>query len=210
VLDRFDTDSEVGVVTSWHEVVHDQSGRTALFRGPVSFGAEQLLWFDLVAVPFGVIRRSMFPEDLTVDAGLRSCEDWDLWLRCARTRPVTTVPLALYSYHQHGGDRVTRDRSGPVLGRLGFLEKHAASMSPACRIYHRLVVAQLGRGRAGVRDQLIADGREPVPAALALTVLAAGSLAGAVGIRRRDPGLPARMMRTLLGGTAAVAEGACP
>ncbi len=32
VLERFDTDSEVGVVTAWHQVVHDRTGRTALFR----------------------------------------------------------------------------------------------------------------------------------------------------------------------------------
>jgi len=120
---------------------------------------------------------------------------------------MATVPLALYAYHQHGGDRVTREGSGPVLGRQGFLDKHGPSMSPACRIYHRLVVAQLGRGRTGVREQLAADSRQAVPAALALSVLAAGSVAGAVGARRRDPGLPARMMRTLLAGTTAVGRG---
>jgi hypothetical protein len=149
----------------------------------------------------------MFPDDLAVDPDLRSCEDWDLWLRCARTRPIATVPLALYSYHQHGDNRVTREGSGPVLGRQGFLDKHAPSMSPACRLYHRLVVAQLGRGRTGVRDQLAADSREAVSAALALSVLVAGSVAGAVGVRRQDPGLPARMMRTLLAGAAAPGRG---
>ena len=204
VIDRFDTDAEVGVVTSWHEVVHDQTGRTALFRGPLGCGAEHLLWFDLIAIPFGVIRRTMFSDDLAVDQGLPSCEDWDLWLRCARTRPIATVPLALYSYHQHGGGRVTREGSGPVLGRQGFLDKHAASMSNACRTYHRLVVAHLGRGRAGVREQAVADTRDPASTTVALSVLMAGTMAGAIGVHRRDPGLPARTMRTLLAGTAAV------
>ena len=125
-------------------MVHDRTGRTALFKGPLTYGADHLLWFDLVAIPFGVIRRAMFPDDLAVDAGLRSCEDWDLWLRCAQTRPIATVPRALYNYHQHGGDRVTREDSGPVLGRQGFLDRHAGSMSSSCRIYHELVVAELG------------------------------------------------------------------
>jgi Glycosyl transferase family 2 len=203
VLERFHADSEVGVVTSWHEVVHDRTGRTALFRGPLTYGAAQLLWFDLVAIPFGVIRRPMFADDLAVDANLRSCEDWDLWLRCAQTRPIATVPRALYSYHQHGGDRVTRQDSGPVLGRQGFLDRHAASMSPSCRIYHELVVAELGQGRQAVAGHLVAEGRRPVAAAAATAVLTAGALASAVGTRRRDPGLPARMMRRLVGPTTA-------
>ncbi len=207
VTGRFDADAEVGVVTSWHEVVHDETGRTALFRGPVGFGAEHLLWFDLIAIPFGVVRRAMFPEDLAVDPGLPSCEDWDLWLRCARTRPMATIPLALYSYHQHGGGRVTREGSGPVLGRQGFLDKHAAAMPAACRIYHQLVVAQLGRGRTGVREQAVADSGQPASAAVALSVLVAGAMAGTIGARRRDPGLPARMMRALLAGATAVDRG---
>ncbi len=207
VLERFDSDAEVGVVTSWHEVVHDRTGRTALFRGPLSYGAEHLLWFDLVAIPFGVIRRSMFADDLAVDADLRSCEDWDLWLRCAQTRPISTVPRALYSYHQHGGDRVTRADSGPVLGRRGFLDRHSASMTPSCRTYHELVVAGLGRGRGGVAEQLVADYRTPARAAVAMSVLTAGSVASAVGVRRGDPGLPARMMRRLVGRATAAHRG---
>ncbi len=207
VLERFDTDTEVGVVTSWHRVVHDRTGRTALFKGPLTYGADHLLWFDLVAIPFGVIRRAMFPDDLAVDAGLRSCEDWDLWLRCAQTRPIATVPRALYNYHQHGGDRVTREDSGPVLGRQGFLDRHAGSMSSSCRIYHELVVAELGGGRGAVAGKLAADYRMPAATALALSVLAAGSAASALGTRRRDPGLPARMMRRLPVPTATADRG---
>ena len=202
VLDRFDTDAEVGVVTSWHEVVHDRTGRTAVFRGPLAYGADHLLWFDLVAIPFGVIRRSMFADDLAVDAGLRSCEDWDLWLRCAETRPITTLPRALYSYHQHGGDRVTREDSGPVLGRQGFLDRHAGV---DVALVPHLPRAGGGRARTGSGGRgRTTRGRLPDagPAAVAMSVLAAGSVASAVGVRRRDPGLPARMMRRLRGPNA--------
>jgi len=31
---------------------------------------------DFVAIPFGVIRRSMFPDDLAIDVDLRTGEDW--------------------------------------------------------------------------------------------------------------------------------------
>ena len=53
-----------------------------------------------------------YPAGLTFDQSLPPCEDWDLWLRCAQLRPIEVVPLVLYSYYQHGGDRVTKVRVG--------------------------------------------------------------------------------------------------
>jgi glycosyltransferase involved in cell wall biosynthesis len=198
VVERFEQDPGAGVVTSWHQVVHDQTGRVALFRGPVHIGAAQLLWFDLNAVPFGVIRRSKFRDDLAVDAGLESCEDWDLWLRCAQTSPIATVPRALYSYHQHAGTRVTRGDSAAVRGRRGFLERHASSMTSSCRIYHELVLGQLEGGRPGIATQVTEHSRTPVATAVATSLLTASAIASSVAVRRRDPGLPARTMSRLL------------
>ncbi len=198
IAERFDTDTAVGVLTAWHQVVHDRTGRTVVYRGPLDYGARQLLWFNFVALPFGVIRREMFSHDLAVDPALPSCEDWDLWLRCALTRPIATLPHVLYAYHQHGEVRVTRVGSAFVVGRQRFLDKHAALMTAACRCYHQLAVAQLEDGRSGVLDGLAGDFRTPMAAAVAGTLLAAGAAASAVGMRRRDPGLTARMMATLL------------
>ena len=198
-IDRFDADRQVGVVTSWHQVVHDLTGRSAIFRGPLDYGAEQLLWFNLVALPFGIIRRAMFADDMAVDAGLPSCEDWDLWLRCAQTRPIATVPHVLYAYHQHGGGRVTREGTGDRDGRQGFLDKHAAEMTDGCRLYHQLVVAQLAGGRRAVVDRVVSGYRTPIATTVAASVLSAGAAASAIAQRHRDPGLPARMMCKLVG-----------
>ncbi len=199
ILDRFAADPDVGVLTSWHQVVHERTGRTALFRGPLAYGADQLLWFNFVALPFGVIRRAQFPDDLAVDASLPSCEDWDLWLRCAQVRPIATVPDVLYAYHQHGGVRVTRSGSGDLVGRKGFLDKHALSMSPSCRLYHECVVAQIEGGRSALIERLGSAYRTPAVASAAAAVLSAGAAAGAIGTRRRDPGLPARVLAGMLG-----------
>ncbi len=136
MVERLDADSDVGVVTSWHQVVQDATGRVTLYRGPLGFGANELLWFNFVALPFGVIRRTLFPDDLAMDTALPSCEDWDLWLRCAQAHPIATLAQPLYAYHQHADDRVTRVGSGDRIGRQGFLDKHASSMSPSCRRYH--------------------------------------------------------------------------
>jgi GT2 family glycosyltransferase len=194
VVEEFARDPDVGVVSSWHQVVHDRTGHTAIYRGPLHYGAEQLLWYNLVALPFGVIRRAKFPEGITVDPSITSCEDWDLWLRCARTSPIRTVPQVLYAYHQHTEGRVTREGSTIHLGRQRFLDKHAAAMTPACRAYHELVLAQFSGGGVGVRREMTAHLKTPLTTFAAGAVLVGGAVTTAVGIHRRDPGLTGRTM----------------
>jgi glycosyltransferase involved in cell wall biosynthesis len=197
VLEEFERDPDVGVVTSWHQVVHDPTGHTAIYRGPLRYGAEQLLWYNLVALPFGIIRREKFPEGVSFDPELPPCEDWDLWLRCAFSRPIRTLPYVLYDYHQHSRERVTRAGTTDQVGRQRFLDKHAVIMTPACRAYHELVVAQLSGGRAAIQSEFTAHLRTPLTAIEAGAVLGAGAAAGVLGSRRSDPGLVARMMARL-------------
>jgi glycosyl transferase family 2 len=198
LVQALDERPELGFVTSWHRVVHDRTGRTVDYRGPTAFGAADLLWFNFVALPFGVIRRRHF-ADLSFDETLPPCEDWDLWLRCAQQQPVAVVPRALYSYHQHGGDRVTKEGSGRRGGRQAFLDKHRGEMTEACRAYHSAVVAEESGGRSALFGSLRSSARASGGAALfAGSVLATTYAASTVGIRRRDPGLPARAMHRLL------------
>jgi hypothetical protein len=189
---------ELGFVTSWHRVVHDRTGRTVDYRGPTEFGAADLLWFNFVALPFGVIRRRYF-DDLSFDQTLPPCEDWDLWLRCAQERPAGVVPRVLYSYHQHGGDRVTKEGSGRRGGRQAFLDKHEHEMTEACRLYHSAVVAEESGGRAAMFRSLRSSAATGFgSSAFAGSVLATTYATSAIGIRRGDPGLPARAMHRLL------------
>ncbi len=121
---------------------------------------------------------------------------------CASSGRSGRFPRVLYAYHQHGGTRVT-GRAGLYIGRQRFLQKHAESMSPACRLYHRAVIGQLTGGRKGVAEQLGAEWRTPLGAGLAATVLAASAAASSIGTRRHDPGLPARLtVARLLGARA--------
>jgi hypothetical protein len=199
LVDSLEADPELGAVTSWHRVTHDDSGRGVEYRGPSHFDAADLLWFNFMPLVFGIMRRSHFPDDLSFDERFTTCEDWDLWLRCARIRPIGVVPQALYTYHQHGKVRVTTTGSAPTGGRQLFLDKYAASMSPACRIYHRAVIAQQAEGRSAALAELATSGvHQPTAAASAGLLLAASYGAATVGIRRSDPGLPARVAYRLL------------
>jgi hypothetical protein len=200
LLGHLEANQDLGAVTSWHRVVHDHSGRSVGYRGPTRFGADDLLWFNFVALPFGVIRRSWYPEGPLFDRTLPTCEDWDVWLRCAQVRPIEAVPLMLYQYHQHGGDRVTKVSAGVRVGRQGFLDKHADSMTEGCQIYHQAVIAQQAQGRGGLLNVLARAGAtRPAAASLAASVLATSFAASSVGVRRLDPGLSARLVRRELG-----------
>jgi glycosyltransferase involved in cell wall biosynthesis len=188
-------DRSVGLASSWHVVAHESSGRDVPFRGPLAYDHRHLLWQNVIGLPFGVLRREAFTFDISFDPEMVTGEDWDLWLRCAFERPVVTLPALGYRYVQHGGSRVTRKVDAQIAGRRHFVDKHGHAMSPACRMYHETVLVDLAHGRRAAAAHLAtrAPGA-PLAAATVGGVLLTGTLASRRGIRRGDPGLPARRM----------------
>lgn len=200
VLDYLAAHPDVVMASSWHTVAHVDLGTEAMFRGPTSYGFRELLWQNVVAVPFGVIRRNGVPFPVSFDPQLPTGEDWDLWLRCAEHGRVTTIPHVGYVYAQHGGSRVTRGVDAQIAGRQGFLAKHGNAMTASCRLYHEAVVASYERGRQGVVASLgVAARHAPARAAAVGALLAMSAAASRIGQRRRDPGLQARFLTTFIG-----------
>lgn len=200
VLGFLDDHPGVVVASTWHLVSHPELGSTALYRGPTEYGVRHLLWQNFVALPFGVIRRRAVPFDIAFDPELPTGEDWDLWLRCAEHGEVRTIPQLGYIYTQHGGSRVTRAVQAQIAGRRGFVAKHGAAMSASCRLYHETVVAGYEHGRHGMVAALSAAARRsPVGAATVAGLLGSSLAASRVGRHRRDPGLQARLMASLVG-----------
>jgi hypothetical protein len=73
-------------------------------------------------------------------------------------------------------------------------------MTEACRIYHHAVIAQQTGGRGALlRTLASASSTKPAAAGVAASVLATTFAASAVGMRSRDPGFPARLMKRQLG-----------
>ncbi len=120
---------DVVAASSWHVVLHADSGSAAVFRGPLEYGHDQLLWQNFVALPFAMVRRNALRFEVSFDPDLPTGEDWDLWLRCSQDGLVRTVPHVGYLYTQHGGSRVTRTAAAQVTGRRNFLAKHGAVMT---------------------------------------------------------------------------------
>lgn len=194
--DHLQDHPELGGVSSWHLVVPEE-GRAVVHRGPLDYDAGDLLWCNFPAVPFAVIRREAAGEELRFDEELITCEDWDLFLRCARRRPMATLPDVLYRYHQRGAPRVTASNERRVDGYRRFMDKHAGEMPPACRAYHEArveIMATKGlRRRARLAAHLARSTPVPVSA-----VIARESLSARVGALTADPG---RSARTLLAGS---------
>lgn len=190
---------DVVAASSWHVVLHAETGGAAVFRGPLEYGRDQLLWQNFVALPFAVLRRGALSFAVSFDPDLPTGEDWDLWLRCAQDGRVRTVPHVGYLYTQHRGSRVTRTAEAQVTGRRNFVAKHGASMSGSCRLFHETVVAGYEGGRgAMLRGLLPGRGRSTRDAVVVAGLLASSFGAVKVGRRRRDPGLQARLMASQL------------
>ncbi len=200
LVEVFDEDPEVGAASSWHEVMQVESGHAVLYRGPLDLDDHLFTWMNFVAKPFGMYRRSSFGPDHRFDAALvKVAEDWDFWLRCAQQRPFRVVPRVLYLYRQHGGPRITDDPARQSAGLLEIVAKHHDAMTPACRTYHRCIAdLLLGRRDAVGRHLAEAARRSPADAAFVTVVLTSAWQASKVGLRTRDPALPARTMARLL------------
>ncbi len=199
IMGFLDQHPDVVAASSWHVVLHPGSGGAAVFRGPLEYGRDQLLWQNFVALPFAVLRRGALRFDVSFDPDLPTGEDWDLWLRCAEDGAVRTVPHVGYLYTQHGGSRVTRTADGQVIGRRNFLAKHGAEMSGACRLFHETVLAGYEHGRgAMVRGLVPAPGRSVRDSVTVGALLASSFAAVRAGRRRRDPGLQSRVMASML------------
>ena len=199
VLDFLDEHPDVVAASSWHVVLHAESGGAAVFRGPLEYTSGQLLWQNFVALPFAVVRRPALSFDVSFDPDLPTGEDWDLWLRCSQEGLVRTVPHVGYLYTQHGGRRVTRTADAQVTGRRNFLVKHAAAMTGSCRLYHETVLAGYEQGRTGMARALRPGGGGSTRDAARVGFLLAASFAAVrAGRRRRDPGLQSRLMASLL------------
>jgi glycosyltransferase involved in cell wall biosynthesis len=191
-----DDHPDVAAASAWHEVAHGR--RTVAFRGPLEYDDRALLWSNVVAVPFIVIRRRAFAADPWYDPGIAGGEDWELCLRCALERPMRTVPSVLYRYRQHGGTRVTTLAERHRQVRAALVAKHGDRMSPGCVAYHRTVMALLvGTRRQAAGELASAAGHHPLSTARGAAMLLGGQLTSRVGVRRGDPGLAARFAARL-------------
>jgi glycosyltransferase involved in cell wall biosynthesis len=187
---------ELGLVTCDYFIVNeDAAGSPTVYRGPAAFTAAQVLWMNFPGgFSFVMAQRSALGDELRLDETFPSVEDWDLWLRCAQMAPVEVIREPLCHHIVHGGlSRPTSERAGIEQ----FLRKHTDSMSPTCRAYiggHLRMYKGTGwRKRASVARAMA------TPSARASALLVLEQVLRVAARRRRDPGLVARTIATIVG-----------
>lgn len=91
-----------------------------------------------------VVRRAAFDAAGGFDEALAplGCEDWDLWLRVTRTRPVTVVDDELTRYRRHPGNTAWEH---VLASGLAVVDKHYAdpTTARAAGLGHRAARARL-------------------------------------------------------------------
>ncbi len=151
ITDFLDRHPDVVAASSWHVVLHADSGGAAVFRGPARVRAAssccgRTSWRCPSPCCVGTpctSRSASTPTFPRARTGTCGCA-------APATGAVRTVPHVGYLYTQHGGSRVTRTADGQVVGRRNFLAKHGAAMSGACRLFHETVLAGYEHGRGAM------------------------------------------------------------
>jgi glycosyltransferase involved in cell wall biosynthesis len=195
-VEAFESRPELGLVTCDYFVVDEHAREsTVVYRGPPAFTAAQVQWMNLPGgFSFVMARRSALGDELRLDETFPSVEDWDLWLRCARMAPVEVLREPLCHHVVHGGlSRPSSERVGMEL----FLRKHADTMSPVCRAY---VAGHLRMYKGtGWRKKVAVVQAMATPSARASAMLVMEQGLRVAARRRRDPGLVARTIATVIG-----------
>lgn len=97
-----------------------------------------------------LICRSNLLQALPFDTSLKSCQDWDLWLRLSQQTYNRTqwkafayiVPQVLVHIHQDSAHRISASRSKRFWGQWSFLKKHRSLLTPSQRLFHGLRALQ--------------------------------------------------------------------
>ena len=95
-------------------MAHTGFGGYSLGRPPVAVRPpyrgnlfELLQWRNKILTASVMIRRRVLADVGGFDEQLKTCEDWDLWLRIARRYRIEVLPQPLVRYHDGGKDQLT-------------------------------------------------------------------------------------------------------
>jgi glycosyltransferase involved in cell wall biosynthesis len=141
-LAAMDDDGALVLVSCHHALVGDD-GSELPYRGPTACTRGQLLWCDFLGgSSLGLVRRGAFPDGVLprFDGALRTCQDWDYWVRCAEVGAVALVPEVL---------PLRRRRRRPADERPGEAPRRAPPVRRQARRVHVVQLPRLPR-RASV------------------------------------------------------------
>ncbi len=114
------------------------------------------------------------------DTGLRSGQDWDLWLRLAKIGRIELVPDALLEYDAHFGIRISTNMRGKISGSRKIYFKYRKLMNKECRKNHIGMIlfykSRMPDNGCEERIRLLYKATSLVNSRLAITMTASGLL----------------------------------
>lgn len=112
----------------------------------------RLLQGNFVNTSTVVMARELFQRAGGFEEGLRSAEDWDLWLRAARFSPLAHLAEFLTRSHVRGGERLTADSEALWRNAIAVQERHFRAVEALPRPWRR-------KARVALADRCLCAGR---------------------------------------------------
>jgi GT2 family glycosyltransferase len=109
-----------------------------------------LLMTDFVMTSSTVVRRDVFDQVGTFDTSLASCEDWDMWIRIARSYGIHLIREPLTAYEYLAGGSLTSRTARWIEAHNAVMEKSLQADASLSRRTRRRVRAAVAYRKAKV------------------------------------------------------------
>jgi len=127
---------KVGVVYGgYRKIFVDQEREDQIIR-PRAKGEifQELLRGCPIGSPTNLIRRDCFDRIGLFDVKLKSCQDWDLWLRIGRYYQFEFVDRIVANYYLHRRSQISASADSQISGRLRMLKKYQKDLNKQPKI----------------------------------------------------------------------------
>jgi glycosyltransferase involved in cell wall biosynthesis len=148
---KFDSSpEEVALVYGGYKINYSDEDIADRVKKPKKKGKifEDLLDKCRIGSPTVLVRAVAFDKVGRFDLKLKSCQDWDMWLRISKEFKVDYVDEVVADYYLRSGGQISRNFSSQVQGRKRifkkyrkYLEKHPDIMAKHIKTIVRFLVA---------------------------------------------------------------------
>jgi len=119
--------------TCWYYIEFEGGGRRLVSPRAVSTARAILTHNSLGGASMCFCRADVLRKIGGFDPNLRSCQDWDLWVRLAEQGPIVVAERILVRYFMAPGERITTNVVSVYSGHRRFYFLHKAKMDAVGR-----------------------------------------------------------------------------
>lgn len=141
-LKVFENQPELGVVYTGVQVVNENHQPTRKiipkYRGDI---LPKLFESNCIDTTSSVlVKKEVLEQVQGFDAGLPSCQDWDLYIRLAQVTTFDFVKECMVLFYHHSGERITTNKKSVLNGHLRIFEKYKGLAKTQRKLtFHRFV-----------------------------------------------------------------------